>query len=327
MAIVYIGSAHGDERGKAYGGQAGDQTTREVSAEPWYKHSKEWRVFRCKDPQKAAMIAECMRAACDNDYIGYDQFERNTLYVAAKPYGFDVSKVAVNVETDCSALVRVCCAYAGIMLGDFNTMTQPRVLEASGEFIELTGSEYTARADNLKKGDILVTFSKGHTVVVLNDGSTAEYTQPKKKATTTLLRNGMKGTAVKELQIALISLGYSCGVWGADGDFGDGTELAVRSFQRKNNLEVDGIVGAQTMAAIDAQIGKEEREADEPDYVEFTGNCYIRSTSNASGEIYGVAIKGTKLPYENETTNGWHKIMYGNRTAWVSATYGKLIKD
>ncbi len=37
----------------------------------------------------------------------------------------------------------------------------------------------------------------------------------------------------------------------ADGAFGEDTEAAVRAFQRKNGLVVDGIVGRQTMAALE----------------------------------------------------------------------------
>ena len=328
MATVYIGSAHGDERGNAYGGQAGDQTGREVSTEVWYRHSKGWRVFRCKDPAKAKKIAWCMRAACNNKHIGYDQWQRGTLYAAAEPYGFDVSKVTKDVETDCSALVRVCMAYAGIMVGDFNTSTEPRILLNCGEFEELVGAEYTTKPDKLKEGDIAVTASKGHTIVVLNDGSASgSVVAPADEPKPRTLKNGMSGSDVRELQITLISLGYSCGRWGADGEFGDGTELAVRSFQREHNLEADGIVGAATRAALEKEIGKDESEEEDPDTVEFTGNCYIRSAPNTQGTIYGVALKGTQLPYAGEINNGWFKIKYGNRLAWVSSTYASLTKE
>ena len=53
-----------------------------------------------------------------------------------------------------------------------------------------------------------------------------------------ILKVGSKGKEVKELQEALEIK--------ADGIFGYGTEAAVKSFQKENNLYVDGIVGMKT---------------------------------------------------------------------------------
>ena len=86
---VKIGSARIDEYGRAHGGQAGDQTGKEVSTQNWYLSSKGWRVFRAKNPSVAEKIAQCMERACKNSKIGYDQYQRNTLYKAAEPFGFD----------------------------------------------------------------------------------------------------------------------------------------------------------------------------------------------------------------------------------------------
>lgn len=61
-----------------------------------------------------------------------------------------------------------------------------------------------------------------------------------------MLKKGSKGNQVKALQILLIGNGLSCGKWGADGDFGIGTENAVKEYQRKNKLTVDGIAGPAT---------------------------------------------------------------------------------
>lgn len=61
-----------------------------------------------------------------------------------------------------------------------------------------------------------------------------------------MLSKGSKGESVKALQILLIGYGYSCGKWGADGDFGAGTDSAVKAYQKANKLEVDGIVGPAT---------------------------------------------------------------------------------
>ena len=60
------------------------------------------------------------------------------------------------------------------------------------------------------------------------------------------LKKGSVGNDVKALQTLLIVGGYSCGSAGADGDFGSGTDAAVRKYQKANGLTVDGVVGAVT---------------------------------------------------------------------------------
>ena len=70
----------------------------------------------------------------------------------------------------------------------------------------------------------------------------------------TLLNKGDKGDRVKQLQKDLIELGYNLGFWGADGDFGTTTENVVKKFQKDFGLTVDGIVGANTEAAIAAAL-------------------------------------------------------------------------
>lgn len=171
---VIVGSARIDENKHAKGGKAGDQTGKEVSTQTWYLHSKGWRVFRAKYSTRAENIAQDMQFACNNKHIGYDQSQRLTLYNIAEKVGFNCSKVTTNCETDCSALVRVCCAYAGIMLPNFTTSNEGKTLLNSGEFIELTDTKYTTKPDYLMRGDILVTKTQGHTVVVLNDGPKTE---------------------------------------------------------------------------------------------------------------------------------------------------------
>ena len=167
---VYIGNAVGDEHNAARGGEAGDQTGKEVKTQPWYMNKKGWRVFRPKSSEIAQKLVYDMKAACENSNIGYDQSQRNTLYNVSKPFGFDCAEVAVPCECDCSSLVRVCVLYSGIKVNDFNTASEPTRLLATGEFDEMVGEEYTDSPDRLKEGDILVTRTKGHTCVVLNDG-------------------------------------------------------------------------------------------------------------------------------------------------------------
>ena len=182
---VYLASAHGDENGKAHGGQAGDQTGNELSVRSYYVHSKGWRVFRPLDPAKGLMIAKAAKAACDNPNIGYDQWQRNTAYNVAQRVGFDPSKVDTPCETDCSALVRLCCAYAGIDVRNFDTSTEAAALMATGQFEELTGAKYTRSSDYLRPGDVLVTAVKGHTETCISYGkySAPAEPEPEKPAT------------------------------------------------------------------------------------------------------------------------------------------------
>ncbi len=63
-----------------------------------------------------------------------------------------------------------------------------------------------------------------------------------------LIRQGSTGSTVREIQTRLKAWGYYTG--SVDGIFGPLTETAVRFFQRKHGLAVDGIVGSQTAAAI-----------------------------------------------------------------------------
>ena len=62
------------------------------------------------------------------------------------------------------------------------------------------------------------------------------------------LRQGSKGEHVERLQAGLAARGFSPGP--VDGEFGPRTERAVRELQRAEGLEVDGIVGPNTWAAL-----------------------------------------------------------------------------
>jgi putative chitinase len=62
-----------------------------------------------------------------------------------------------------------------------------------------------------------------------------------------VLQRGATGDAVRTLQTLLNRRGIACGV---DGDFGQDTEAAVKRFQQGANLAADGVVGAQTWAAL-----------------------------------------------------------------------------
>lgn len=61
-------------------------------------------------------------------------------------------------------------------------------------------------------------------------------------------KKGSSGAVVTQIQTKLKSWGYYTGT--VDGIYGSGTERAVRAFQQKNGLTVDGKAGDQTLAAM-----------------------------------------------------------------------------
>ncbi len=68
------------------------------------------------------------------------------------------------------------------------------------------------------------------------------------RASAELYKKGSGGAAVSEIQTRLKNWGYYNG--DVDGVYGSQTEKAVRWFQQKNGLNVDGQVGDQTLAAL-----------------------------------------------------------------------------
>ena len=67
-------------------------------------------------------------------------------------------------------------------------------------------------------------------------------------ASADLYKKGSRGDTVSEIQTRLKNWGYYSGA--VDGLYGSRTEAAVRWFQQKNGLSVDGQVGDQTLAAL-----------------------------------------------------------------------------
>lgn len=160
---VIIGSARIDERGKASGGAAGDQKQTnapdykgEVSMQTFYVPSAGWNIVRAKRADHAVGLAAAMITACNNPNIGYDQGGRYGIIKAG-------TGTKAKTEADCSSLVRRCVIEAtGKDPGDFNTSSEAATLKRTGLFDVISYTNSTT----LYTGDILVTKTKGHTVIV-----------------------------------------------------------------------------------------------------------------------------------------------------------------
>lgn len=258
MTLI-IGSARVDERGKYNGGSAGDQTGKEVSTQAYYRHSKGWYVLRAKNVSHANALASAMQQACNNNNIGYDQSNRGGVITQIKKYGA-LNKIAVKTECDCSSLVRACIIQAcGKDVGNFTTSNEASVLANSGLF---ESKKAVDSSTVLYNGDILVTKTKGHTVIVTSGNARANtVTVPinssnddwvnrlnaeiKRQGFSTYptVRKGAKGNITKLIQERLNSVGFHLKV---DGDFGKNTYKAIIVFQRNRGLTQDGVVGTNT---------------------------------------------------------------------------------
>lgn len=108
-------------------------------------------------------------------------------------------------------------------------------------------------------------------------------------STSTLLRKGSKGQAVKDLQEKLNKLGYNLK---ADGDFGSKTEAAVISFQKKYNLEVDGVVGNETRNALDSAIKALTAKPTQPQSDSWVGEVNVSAGSTLAVRTWA----GTEYP-------------------------------
>lgn len=174
--MIKIGHASSDEERKAYGGVAGDQTGGEVCIRDWYPSPWD-TVLRFKDAAKAEKAAKAMEAACANNNIGYDQYQRNTLNDKAKAVGYDLSKITEPCETDCSALVTVCAQAAGIDIPYTSgnapwTGIMAAQFMSTGEFELIKEDKYLTSDALLLRGDILLRTS-GHTAMALENGAEA----------------------------------------------------------------------------------------------------------------------------------------------------------
>lgn len=92
------------------------------------------------------------------------------------------------------------------------------------------------------------------TSIVSGNSSTSIPTTPTN--TKNYLTVGDKGGAVKTLQTKLNKVGYKLTV---DGEYGSATKAAVTSFQKKYNLEVDGVAGKNTITKLNAVIAAKSK--------------------------------------------------------------------
>lgn len=323
----YISNTGHDEHGKYHGGNAGDQGG-EYTLRSWY--NRPWTVvLRWPDPAVGVKIAQLACAAALNDKIGYDQYQRTIFWKQLEKCGYDPAKIQEKCETDCTASTTAIVKAVGHLL-DISKLADLPIDTYSGNmrqrfvnagFKALTASKYLTSGDYLLPGDVLL-YEGHHAAINVTRGKYADKTDDSPR----ILRNGMSGSDVRELQLKLITAGFSCGRWGADGEFGDQTEMAVRRFQTQQGLKVTGQADANTIKTLDNLLAA-KKEPSNPKYVEIDGgNCYVRSEPSLDGDIRGVALEGARLTYGGKQEGKWLSVVYKDALGWVSNKYGKLVE-
>lgn len=140
-----------------------------------------------------------------------------------------------------------------------------------------------------------------------------------------LLKKGMTGSDVKAMQEMLIGFGYELVKYGADGDFGAETEVALKAYQTREGLEADGKYGAETHAAFmaDIAVDVDGGEATAKEFgVTVTGNnVYVRTGASTGYDIITVVHKGDVLSGVATADNGWHCVKVNGGTGWISGKY------
>ena len=120
----------------------------------------------------------------------------------------------------------------------------------------------------------------------------------------TILRFGSGGPAVKRMQELLIAAGYSCGPYGADGEFGSATRAALLSFQHDHGLEADGEYGplseAELLSATSAAESSDGKRAGAAglDYILSVGTHYISNSGADERGTYSGGAAGDQTGRE-----------------------------
>jgi peptidoglycan hydrolase-like protein with peptidoglycan-binding domain len=123
------------------------------------------------------------------------------------------------------------------------------------------------------------------------------------RTSTGSLRFGARGESVRALQESLRTAGFDPGT--SDGIFGQRTERAVRDFQASRGLEVDGIAGRRTMAALSGTDGMDPAAPAAAPAVDpaapATGGGGVNGTARLNGQPDGVGMTTGSITVNGNT--------------------------
>ena len=128
--------------------------------------------------------------------------------------------------------------------------------------------------------------------------------------------DSMPVVTVKDVQGALIALGYPLPKWGADGEYGPETASAIQAFQRDHGMaetgEIDNaLIGAIGLRQVRAVVTGE--------------SIFVRSAPMVDPRtVLGVVKQGRELVYQGVDRDGFHLVEYKGRNAWISGKFSEI---
>lgn len=172
-------------------------------------------------------------------------------------------------------LGRVCAILAAVVMTASSALAAEAVVDTSALILRKSASKTSKALQTLSEGDKMdilavtgewykVRYGK-YTGYVMAKYVDVKGELPKESSgsssdstSSTTLRPGATGSAVKTLQTALKKQG--CYTGSIDGKYGSGTTAAVKAFQKKNGLTQDGVAGPKTQEKLYA--AKKESSAE-----------------------------------------------------------------
>lgn len=171
---VRIAQASKDENGRYTGGAAGNQSGSELNIREWY--NRPWdTVLRAIDPALAQMIAYVAMVLVQCVKIGYDQYQRTSLYDQCERINWDITRIneIQPCECDCSSLIAVILRFCGVSIPKtVYTGNLTAYLLGTGKFTCLRDQKYLIGDQYLMKGDFVLN-TQHHVATVLDNGSMA----------------------------------------------------------------------------------------------------------------------------------------------------------
>ena len=139
-----------------------------------------------------------------------------------------------------------------------------------------------------------------------------------------LLKKGDYNNEVKILQTELNKV-MNCNLT-VDGDFGTKTKTCVQNFQKKYDLDADGIVGASTSGKLNTlYLANNNYVVINVDSNVNGGKLNVRTDASTSAEKIGTTKYGTIFRVHGSKKDSagytWYKIYFNNKYAYIRSDY------